>query len=211
MVIDGVTNKVVSDIDLTYKLGDENVTVLKNTRVLNKVEPTILPTGNSNGVNNSSADYNEYNQRATISIGVSYNSLDDYPFEVGKKVMIEGVSVGVGSTGKGYNSANYEYKLFEILATDPNIGGTLGTITYSLAGVIPDGEIAGTYNSSSIGRVIREEDFPTFSNEEIAEITKDEARRASKSEVTSIKIEAQPPFLYPPQDAILDQLRSRWL
>ena len=67
-----------------------------------------------------------------------------------------------GSTGKGYNSANYEYKLFEILATDPNIGGTLGSITYSLAGVIPDGEIAGTYNSSSIGRVIREEDFPTF-------------------------------------------------
>ena len=42
------------------------------------------------------------------------------------------------------------------------------------------------------------EDFPTFTNEEIAEITKDEARRASKSEVTPIKIEAQPPFLYPP-------------
>ena len=42
------------------------------------------------------------------------------------------------------------------------------------------------------------EDFPIFTNEEIAEITKDEARRASKSEVTPIKIEAQPPFLYPP-------------
>ena len=42
------------------------------------------------------------------------------------------------------------------------------------------------------------EDFPTFTNEEITEITKDEARRASKSEVTPIKIEAQPPFLYPP-------------
>ena len=162
VVLDGSTNKVVSDIDLTYQLGDENVTVLKNTRVLNKVEPTILPTGNSNGVNIASADYNESNQRATISIGVSYSSLDDYPFEVGKKVMIEGVSVGVGSTGKGYNSANYEYKLFEILATDPNVGGTLGSITYSLAGVIPDGEIAGTYNVASIGRVIREEDFPLF-------------------------------------------------
>ena len=54
------------------------------------------------------------------------------------------------------------YKLFEILATDPNVGGTLGSITYSLAGVIPDGEIAGTYNVASIGRVIREEDFPLF-------------------------------------------------
>ena len=29
--------------------------------------------------------------------------------------MIEGVSVGLGSTGKGYNSVNYNYKLFEIL------------------------------------------------------------------------------------------------
>ena len=162
VVLDGSTNKVVSDIDLTYQLGDENVTVLKNTRVLNKVEPTILPTGNSNGVNIASADYNESNQRATISIGVSYSTLDDYPFEVGKKVMIEGVSVGVGSTGSGYNSANYEYKLFEILATDPNVGGTLGSITYSLAGVIPSGKIPGTYNSASIGRVIREEDFPLF-------------------------------------------------
>ena len=162
VVLDGSTNKVVGDIDLTYQLGDENVTVLKNTRVLNKVEPIILPTGNSNGVNIASADYNESNQRATISIGVSYSSLDDYPFEVGKKVMIEGVSVGVGSTGSGYNSANYEYKLFEILATDPNVGGTLGSITYSLAGVIPSGKIPGTYNSASIGRVIREEDFPLF-------------------------------------------------
>ena len=162
VVIDGSTKKTISDIDLTYKLGDENVTILKNSKVLSKVEPTILPTGNSNGVNISSVDYNESNQRVTVSIGVSYSNASDYPFEVGKKIMIEGVSVGVGSTGKGYNSANFEYKLFEILATDPNIGGTLGTITYSLAGVIPDGEIAGTYNSSSIGRVIREEDFPTF-------------------------------------------------
>ena len=130
VVLDGVTNKVVGDIDLTYKLGDENVTVLKNTRVLNKVEPTIIPTGNSNGVNIASVDYNESNQKVTVSIGVSYSSASDYPFEVGKKIMIEGISVGVGSTGSGYNSANYEYKLFEILATDPNIGGTLGTITY---------------------------------------------------------------------------------
>ena len=163
VVIDGVTKKTLSDIDLTYKLGDENVTILKNSRNLNQVEPTILPTGNSNGVKIASADFNESNQRVTISIGVSYSSLDEYPFEVGKKVMIEGISVGVGSTGKGYNSANYEYKLFEILATDPNIGGTLGSITYSLAGVIPDGDIAGTFNESSIGRIIREEDFPTFS------------------------------------------------
>ena len=42
------------------------------------------------------------------------------------------------------------------------------------------------------------EDFAQFSNEEIKEITKEEAKRAPKSGVVPIKIEAQPPFLYPP-------------
>ena len=42
------------------------------------------------------------------------------------------------------------------------------------------------------------EDFAQFSNEEITEITKEEAKRAPKSGVVPIKIEAQPPFLYPP-------------
>ena len=42
------------------------------------------------------------------------------------------------------------------------------------------------------------EDFAQFSNEEITEITREEAKRAPKSEVVPIKIEAQPPFLYPP-------------
>ena len=37
VVLDGVTKKVVSDIDLTYKLGDENVTILKNSTILSTI------------------------------------------------------------------------------------------------------------------------------------------------------------------------------
>ena len=59
-------------------------------------------------------DYDEGNKNVTLTIGASFSNAADYPFEVGKKVMIEGVSVGVGSTGKGYNSENYDYTLFEI-------------------------------------------------------------------------------------------------
>ena len=82
---------------------------------------------------------------------------------MGKKVLIEGVSVGVGSTGKGYNSANYDYTLFEILATDPNIGGTLGTVRYNLNNIIADGEIPGTFQSNlSSAKITAQEDFPIF-------------------------------------------------
>ena len=62
--------------------------------------------------------------------------------------MIEGVSVGLGSTGIGYNSVDYDYTLFEILETDPNIGGTLGTVRYNLSNIIADGEIPGTFQSN---------------------------------------------------------------
>ena len=31
---------------------------------------------------------------------------------------------------------NYDYTLFEILATDPNIGGTLGTVRYNLSNIV---------------------------------------------------------------------------
>ena len=77
--------------------------------------------------------------------------------------MIEGVSVGVGSTGLGYNSSSYDYRLFKVLSTDANIGGAAGSISYSLSGIIPEGKIAGTFKSaSSAGRIIKEEDFPIF-------------------------------------------------
>ena len=49
--------------------------------------------------------------------------------------MIEDVSVGVGSTGKGFNDENYDYA-FEILATD-NIGGTQQD---NLSNILADGE-----------------------------------------------------------------------
>ena len=130
---------------------------------MNNVTPKIIPTSNSNGYTINNIDYDSGNKNVTLTIGASFSDAADYPFEVGKKVMIEGVSVGVGSTGKGYNSENYDYTLFEILATDPNIGGTLGTVRYSLSILLHDGEIPGTFKSNiSSAKIIAEEDFPIF-------------------------------------------------
>ncbi len=163
ILLDGLTNKVVSDVDLNYELGDTHVSILKNTKTLNNVTPKIIPTSNSNGYTINSIDYDDGNKNVTLTIGASFSNAADYPFEVGKKVMIEGVSVGLGSTGKGYNSENYDYTLFEILATDPNIGGVLGTVRYSLANIIPDGDIPGTFKSNlSSAKIIAERNFPIF-------------------------------------------------
>ena len=163
VLLDGLTKKEVTDVELDYELGDTQVSILKNTKTLNNVTPIIIPTSNSSGFTINNIDYDEGNKNVTITIGASFSDAADYPFEVGKKVMIEGVSVGLGSTGTGYNSENYDYKLFEILETDPNIGGTLGTVRYSLSNIIADGEIPGTFKSNlSSPKIIAEKDFPIF-------------------------------------------------
>ncbi len=163
VVLDGLTNKVVPDISLDYEIGDSEVTILRNSKDLNDVVPSIIPTSNSNGITINNIDYNDGTKDVTVTIGASFSDAADYPFEVGKKVMIEGVSVGVGSTGLGYNSENFEYTLFEILATDANIGGTLGTVRYNLSNVIPSGSIPGTFKSAlSSGKIIPESYFPIF-------------------------------------------------
>ena len=49
VLLDGLTNKVVNDVELDYELGDTQVSILKNTKTLNNVTPKIIPISNSNG------------------------------------------------------------------------------------------------------------------------------------------------------------------
>ena len=55
---------------------------------------------------------------------------------MGDKVLIENVSVGVGTTGYGYNSSKYEYSLFTLTAVNVPLGGGVGFVTYSLDGYL---------------------------------------------------------------------------
>ena len=76
--------------------------------------------------------------------------------------MVEGTSVGVGSTGKGFNSETYDYDLFTIKTVTPNYGG-IGTVSFNISGMVKSGEIVGDFDSSnSIGRIIPEKFFPIF-------------------------------------------------
>ena len=163
LVFDGKTNKQIKDVQLEYDLGDSEVTIRKNTSGLSQAAPTLLPTQNTNGVAISTASYNSSTQDVTITFGnVGFSTANSFPFGIGDKVLIEGISVGIGSTGAGYNSADYDYQLFTVNGLDANLGGVGATIGYSLAGLL-DGKVPGEYNSvNSAGRAVPKNFFPLF-------------------------------------------------
>ena len=164
LVFDGETKKQIKDIDLQYTLGDSQVKILNNTTGISPVNPIIIPTGNSNGVGISTVGFNTTTKDVTLTLSVGFSTANTFPFEVNDKVLIENVSIGIGSTGRGFNSAEYDYKLFSITAVDQNYGG-IGIVTYSLADELIGAEYPGTYNpfNSAAARIIPQKYFPSFS------------------------------------------------
>ena len=163
VVLDGKDKTVINDVDLKYSLGDTSVKILKNTYGMNNISPRLVPTANTNGVGISTVGFNTTTKFATVTLDVGFSTANTFPFVVGDKVLIEGVSVGVGSTGKGFNSSAYNYKLFTITSTDPNIGGVGATVSYSLDGDYKEGEVIGFYDDqNSGGRIIAEKAFPIY-------------------------------------------------
>ena len=163
IVIDSATNSVITDVDLTYDLGDSEVTILKNTKGINNVTPTIIPINNTNGVGISSIVFNTSTKDVVVSLAVSYSDAANYPFAVGDKVLVENTSIGIGTTLRGYNSSEYGYSLFTLNAIDPNIGGSNGTITYNLGNFLSNGEEPATFSSVySSGVVTPQKFFPIF-------------------------------------------------
>ncbi len=162
LVFDGKTNELVPEIDLKYNLSDTQVTILNNAYGLYNVTPKILPTQNSNGVGIASIRYNSLTNDVTVTLSVGFSTADSFPFKVNDKVLIENVSVGGGSTTKGYNSENYNYTLFTLKSVTENRGG-IGSVTYNLNGLLDIGEVPGTFDATnSSGRIIPEKYFPIF-------------------------------------------------
>lgn len=162
VVFDGKTNEIVPDLDLRYTLGDSRVTILKNTFGISKVKPSIIPIRNSNGIGINTISYNPTTKDVTVRLSVGFSTADSFPIKVNDRVLIENVSIGIGSTAKGYNSENYGYKLFTITQVDENRGG-IGTVTYNLSSVLKPNESPGVFDPiNSVGRIIPEKYFPIF-------------------------------------------------
>jgi hypothetical protein len=162
LVFDGKTGNIIPEVDLRYEVGDSFVSIIKNTYGISDVVPRLLPTQNSNGVGISTISFNPVTKDVTVKLSVGFSTSDSFPFKVNDRVLIENISVGVGSTGKGYNSENYNYSLFTLTSVDENRGG-IGSVTYNLSQFLNGSEFPGTFNSTnSSGRIIPEKDFPIF-------------------------------------------------
>ena len=161
-MLDGSTGKQITDVDLKFTPGKSNVEILKNTGGMTNVSPTIIPTQSSAGVGINTIVFNALDETVTASLSVGFSTINSFPFAVGDKVLVEGISVGVGSTGLGYNSSGYDYKLFDVTGVTENLGG-IGSVTYSMAGLFKNGSFPGTFKStSSSGKILASKHFPTF-------------------------------------------------
>lgn len=170
VVIDNITNNLIEDVELKLSLKDNEVSILKNATDLSEIPPTILPINNSNGFKISNVSFNSSSKEVTVSLAKSFSDPEDFPFEIGSKVLIEGVSVGFTTTAKGYNSSNYNYALFTLKSVDPQLGGggpgslTPANVVYDLTTYLTDDEVPGSFNEfySSSARIIPESYFPIF-------------------------------------------------
>ena len=162
IVIDGSTKKVIDDVILKMTPGDNRVTIIKNTNRLSGVTPTIIPTLTDSGVGISTITYDSSTKLATAKLSVGFSTVNVFPFTAGDKLLVENTSVGVGSTGKGFDSKNYNYKLFDVVGVVENLGG-IGFVTFSMNGFINQGETPGQYNTvNSAGRITAQKHFPSF-------------------------------------------------
>jgi len=168
VVIDGYSNKVVEDLDIRYELGDTEVTIFKNSTGMFNTPPRIIPTINSNGVGISSLTYQSSTQTVRLYInGIFTNEDEDiFPFVVGDNVFVEGLNVGIASTGTGYNSSNYDYRLFNVTNSSLSVGGARPYIEYSMEDFVPKNIHPGNVDlSKSLGRVIRENELAIFDSD----------------------------------------------
>ena len=162
IVLDGKTKKVVEDVKLKYTLG-AGVEILQNTNDLANVVPTIIPVGNPNGIRATNLSYDDVNEEVTVTLKDAFSTVDTFPLAVGDKVLVENVSVGIGSTALGFNSENYDYIRFEITEVFQNLS-SVGVVTYSMAGLVGSGQTTGKFNAKNSSAIlVKEADFPQFS------------------------------------------------
>ena len=164
VVLDGFTRNRVEDIDIFYHLGDTSVTINQNTTGMYNVTPEIIPVNNSNGVGIASLSYTASTKTVRLYLDSTFSDQDAFPYNVGSKIFVENLNVGVGSTARGYNSEDYSYQYFTVTASDSNLGGGPGAyVDYSLKEYLNDTDVPGQVNLAiSAGRVIPITHFPLF-------------------------------------------------
>jgi hypothetical protein len=160
IVVDNYDKKISEKIKLQYDADNKKIIIISNEPDLLGSNPIIFPYNNINGVGISSATYNQELKLVTLQLDTFYSSLQQFPFASGDKILVENI---INDGSNGFNSSDYEYNLFTIEDIDPNIGGYLPTITYSLESFLDDLDTVGEFLPQlSFGRVVNEKDLPKF-------------------------------------------------
>ena len=142
IVLDGRTKEQIEEIDLRFYPTKREVDILQNTNDLSDTTPIIIPVGNPNGIRLSNIVYDGDTNDVSVTLKDAYSTIDTFPFRLGDNVLVENVSVGIGSTAKGFNSNKYGYSRFKLTGIATNLGG-IGTVTYNLGGHLGVGETPG--------------------------------------------------------------------
>ena len=161
VVIDRVTGQVNDEIITRSKLQGTSVSeveLLRNTNSLYDTNPKIVATNNTNGVKVKNLSFTSGTNVVDLTLEGTFTS-STYPFTLGEKIYVE--NIGIGSTGSGYNSADYLYEPFVITGVNTNPGGGNATVSYKLDTLVTNPGIFS--GPSSSGRVIPFEDVSTFS------------------------------------------------
>ena len=132
VVIDRVTglvkDQVITAVDIQGTSVSE-VRLLRNTNDLYDTNPRIIATNNNNGIKVKNLSYTSGTNLVTLTLEGGYDSTT-YPFTLGEKLYVE--NIGIGSTGSGYNSSDYNYNPFVITGVNTNPGGGNATVSYNL-------------------------------------------------------------------------------
>ena len=152
VVIDRVTGLVKDEVITTVELQGTSVSKVKlltNTNSLYDTNPRIIATNNNNGIKVKDLSFTSGTNLVTLTLEGGYDSTT-YPFTLGEKLYVE--NIGIGSTGSGFNSSDYNYEPFVITGVNTNPGGGNATVSYNLdRSVTQPGIFSG---SSSSGQAI---------------------------------------------------------
>ena len=163
VLIDGFTKKPANDLKLKFDENTLEVKILTNTNGIYNVNPTIIPINNTNGFKILSLSYDTAEGSATAILDtVGFSTLSEFPFTIGSKVLLENVVTGNPDGDRGYNSKNYNYTLFTVTDNDPNIGGQLPSVTFSMKEVLGSSSPGFYDDLFTSARIIPESYFPKF-------------------------------------------------
>jgi len=72
VVIDGFTKEIIPEVKLRYNLGDQFVTILRNTYGIYNASPQIIPINNSNAISIRSIIFNDKTNEVYCKIGCKF-------------------------------------------------------------------------------------------------------------------------------------------